>query len=111
MPTSSVVQHISPTELAARLAAGEPLTLVDVRERWEWELARIEGARLLPLSEFASGSAELPSDIDIVIYCHHGVRSLAAAQFLVGQRVGAVFNLSGGIDRYAREVNPTIPRY
>ena len=111
MPIPPIVQHISPTELAARLAAGEPLTLVDVRERWEWGLARIEGAHLLPLSELASGSAELPSDTDIVVYCHHGVRSLAAAQFLVAQRVGTVSNLSGGIDRYAREVNPTIPRY
>lgn len=111
MPTPPIVQHISPTELAARLAAGELLTLVDVREPWEWELARIEGGRLLPLSEFASGSTELPRDAEIVVYCHHGVRSLAAAQFLATQRVGTVSNLSGGIDRYAREVDPTIPRY
>lgn len=111
MPILPFVQQISPTELAVRLAAGEELTLVDVREPWEWEIARIEGARLLPLSEFTTTSVELPTGAGIVVYCHHGVRSLAAAQFLAAQGVEGVANLSGGIDRYAREVDTTIPRY
>ena len=111
MPPPSTVHHISPTELAARRARGEAIILVDVREVWEWELARIAGARLLPLSDFARAATELPADAEIVLYCHHGVRSLAATQFLAARGFSRVANLSGGIDRYSSEVDPQIPRY
>lgn len=111
MLPASTVQHISPAELAARLTQGEAIVLVDVREGWEWEVAHIEGARLFPLSDFARTGTELPADAEIVLYCHHGVRSMAAAQFLAARGFSRVSNLSGGIDRYSSEVDPQIPRY
>jgi rhodanese-related sulfurtransferase len=106
-----MVREISPIELAERLRSDEPPMLIDVREGWEWELARLENAHLVPLDQFARASASLPKDADVVLYCHHGVRSLIAAQFLVTRGFTRVSNLTGGIDRYALEGDPRVPRY
>ncbi len=105
------VLDIEPLQLATRIKSGDLPNLIDVREEWEWNFARIENARRIPLGEFAQTSATLSHDDDIVVYCHHGVRSLMAAQFLVNHGFKSVSNLVGGIDRYSVEVDPTIPRY
>ena len=106
-----MVREISATQLAERLGSSDPPLLIDVREGWEWDLARIQNARLMPLDEFARASASIPLEGDVVLYCHHGVRSLVAAQFLVTRGFTRVSNLTGGIDRYAVEADPQIPRY
>jgi adenylyltransferase/sulfurtransferase len=105
------VRQITPRELADRLRRHEPIDLVDVREPYEWRIARIEGARLIPLSHFGAALSELSPDREIVLYCHHGPRSQTAAEFLVEQGFGRVWNLTGGIDRWSAEVDPTVATY
>ncbi len=103
--------EIEPAELARRLAAGEELVLVDVREPWEWELCRLDGAILTPLSELDRHLPELPRGRAIVAYCHAGVRSLAAAERLLKAGWDNVRSLRGGIDAWSREVDERVPRY
>lgn len=105
------VRELHPAVLASRLTSGAALTVIDVREPWEWETARLAVARHIPLGEFARAAASLERGDEIVIYCHHGVRSRAAANYLAEQGFTRLWNLSGGIDRYALEVDPAIPRY
>jgi sulfur-carrier protein adenylyltransferase/sulfurtransferase len=105
------VREISPRELSERLRRGDAIDLVDVREPYEWRIARIDGARLVPLSKFGGMLPELGPEREIVLYCHHGPRSRMAAEFLVEQGFGRVWNLTGGIDRWSAEVDPTVPTY
>lgn len=105
------VRELHPAVLASRLTSGAAITVIDVREPWEWETARLAIARHIPLGEFARAAASLERGDEIVIYCHHGVRSRAAANHLAEQGFTRLWNLSGGIDRYSLEVDPAIPRY
>jgi len=105
------VREVAPRELAARMQRGDSLDVIDVREPYEWRIGRIEGARMIPLGRIGASMAELPKDREIVLYCHHGVRSLAAAEFLASQGFDGVWNLSGGIDRWSVEVDPSVPTY
>ena len=100
-----------PAELAAQLKRGEPVLLVDVREPVEYEIARIEGARLLPLSSFQEWSGTLDPSQEIVFMCHHGIRSAQVCAFLAQQGFDKLFNLAGGIDRWSEEVDSNVPRY
>lgn len=105
------VRELQPAELAARLAAGVPLAVVDVRETWEWNIGHLSEARHIPLGSISAAAASLDPTAETVLVCHHGVRSLAAANFLVARGFRRVWNLSGGIDRYAIEADPSMPRY
>ncbi|GMV08489.1 MAG: molybdenum cofactor biosynthesis protein MoeB [Gemmatimonadota bacterium] len=105
------VRELHPAELARRVAEGIRFTLVDVREPWEWKIGHIAGARHIPLGSVTGAVTTLDRGEEIVVYCHHGVRSLAAAGFLAEQGFRRLWNLSGGIDRYAVEVDPSMPRY
>lgn len=111
MTAGGEVRELEPAELASRLARGEEVDVIDVREGWEWKLARIAGARHIPLSQFAREVDSLDPDRELVLYCHHGARSLAAAHFLEQRGFARVWNLAGGIDRYACECAPDLPRY
>ncbi len=102
--------EIAPGELRARLQAPGPPALLDVREPWEHELAAIAGSRLIPMDELAARVGELDPGREIVVYCHHGIRAAAVVQWLRRQGVAAV-NLRGGIDAWAVEVDPGVPRY
>jgi rhodanese-related sulfurtransferase len=103
-------ENVAPRELKARLDAGERPVLLDVRERWEFELARIEGSTLVPMSELERRFSELDPAAQTVVICHHGVRSAYVTQAL--QRAGFpdVANLEGGLDAYAG-VDDTVARY
>jgi sulfur-carrier protein adenylyltransferase/sulfurtransferase len=90
--------------------AGE-LVLVDVREPHEWEIAHIEGATLIPLSQLPERLAELDGHAEIVTHCHHGARSMKALEILRGAGFGKVRSLAGGIDAWAERVEPGMPRY
>ena len=105
------VEEITPRDLADRLRRGEMIEVIDVREPYEWQIARIDGARLIPLGQVAAAVPDLSRDRDLVLYCHHGVRSRAAAEFLAEQGFERVWNLSGGIDRWSAEVDPTVATY
>lgn len=103
--------EVTPAELQRELASGRPIVLVDVREVPEWELVRLEGARLAPLSRLPGLANALDPASDIVAYCHHGIRSLQAATFLRSVGLPRVRSLAGGIDRWAREIDREMVRY
>ena len=102
---------VEPVALAAELRQpGAPL-LLDVREPHEWEIARIEGARLLPLGQLPGRLGEIDPHAAIVTYCHRGIRSMRALEILRGAGFGNVRSLDGGIDAWARDVAPEMDRY
>jgi rhodanese-related sulfurtransferase len=107
------MKNIGATELAAWLAdASRPRPyLLDVREPWEFEKARLAEAHLLPLRELPVRVAELDPAADTVVICHHGGRSMQAALFLERQGFNSVFNLAGGVDAWARTVDKEMPVY
>jgi rhodanese-related sulfurtransferase len=102
---------ITPAEFAERRGGGEEPLLIDVREPEEYELARVEGARLLPLSLFNEWAPSLDRERETVFICHHGMRSAQVCAFLARQGFDKIYNLAGGIDRWSREVDPSVPRY
>ena len=87
------------------------MVLVDVREPPEWEMVRLEGARLAPLARLPGRAHGLDPAAEIVTYCHHGIRSLQAATFLRSVGLPRVRSLAGGIDRWAREIDREMVRY
>ena len=101
---------ISPQDLKARLDRREPVVLLDVREDWETALCRLENATHIPIEEIEFRTTELDPADEIVVYCHHGVRSAAVAGFLRQQGFRAV-NLEGGVDLWARAIDPKMKRY
>lgn len=103
--------QIDPRELKQRLDRGEKLLLVDVREPWEHEICRLEGARLIPMGSLAASLGLFEESDEVVLYCHHGIRSLDAAAWLRAQGVEGARSLSGGIERWAAEIDPRVPRY
>lgn len=99
------VHEIGSDEVLARLASGESLTLLDVRQPWEYERRRLPGALLLPLGRLASEhAAALDSDAEVICVCEHGVRSLSAARFLAAQGYANVATMTDGMSAY---VGPT----
>lgn len=107
------VESFEPSEVAERLKTTEPPLLLDVREPDEFAYARIEGARNVPLRQLPERLAEIKSwkDREIVVVCHHGMRSARAAAFLVQAGFSRVFNLTGGMDRWSLEVDTSVRRY
>lgn len=103
--------EIAPREVQRLLAGGEEFLLVDVREQWEHDAARIDGSVLIPLREIPGSLPQLANARAIVLYCHHGIRSLDAAAWLRAQGVGAARSMAGGIERWSTEVDPRVPRY
>jgi rhodanese-related sulfurtransferase len=102
--------EVSPQELKERLAQPPVPVLLDVREAWETRLSRLPNALHIPVEEIELRVDELNLDDEIVVYCHHGVRSAAVAQYLC-QRGYRARNLAGGLDAWARTVDPTMVRY
>ncbi len=98
-------------ELAERLARGEDLFIVDVREAHELAIARLPGALHLPLGQIPARAHELPTDRTLVLACHHGARSMRALEVLRERGFTRLRNLSGGIDAWSREVDSAVPRY
>jgi adenylyltransferase/sulfurtransferase len=110
---SNVAASISPLELAGRLRSPNPPRLLDVRQPEEHAVASLPGARLIPLHQLVEHASEIASwkDDEVVVYCHHGMRSLRATEILDRLGFPRVFNLTGGIDRWSLEVDPSLPRY
>jgi rhodanese-related sulfurtransferase len=103
--------EITVAELQRRRTAGDKMLLVDVRERWEYDICRIEGATLIPMGTIPANLQSLDGDEDVVCYCHHGQRSLDVAAWLRAQGIESARSLAGGIDRWSIEVDPKVPRY
>jgi rhodanese-related sulfurtransferase len=104
--------NITPTELKTRLDRQDKFRLIDVREPDEWTVAKLPNAELIPLSQFQQrATTELSPDEELVLYCHHGMRSGRAQGYLKAQGYTNVLNLTGGIDAWAVQVEPTMKRY
>ncbi|MDG6994597.1 MAG: molybdopterin-synthase adenylyltransferase MoeB [Nitrososphaerota archaeon] len=105
------VASVMPKELSAELSEGKKIMLLDVREPHEFEIVHIGGAKLIPLSELPNRVSELDSADEIVAYCHTGMRSARATDFLRGIGYKKVRNLEGGVEAWSTEVDPSLPRY
>jgi len=102
-------REIEPQQLRNLLASGG-VTLIDVREPWEAEICSIAGGTSLPMGSLPQRLQDIPSERPVALYCHHGVRSLLAAQFLASHGFDAL-SLAGGIERWAADVEPGMARY
>jgi adenylyltransferase/sulfurtransferase len=105
------IPSMTARELNERLEAGERLTLLDVREPFEHEIAQIEGGKLIPLGQLPNRLDELQRADRIAVFCHAGVRSAHAARLLHRAGFDQVYNVDGGIDAWSRDVDPAVPRY
>lgn len=113
MSESPLPTELGPEDLQALRAENAPLRLIDCREDDEWHICRIEGAQLIPLSRFAElAPARLPDPAQhLIVYCHHGVRSMRATLWLRQQGYARTQSLRGGIDLWSELIDPTVPRY
>jgi len=105
------VQRVSPLDLQGRLAAGEDITIVDVRESGELEICSLPAVVHIPLGELSGRHTELDPDHCYALLCHHGIRSARAVGFLMQQGFQHVINIEGGIERWTDDVDPTLRRY
>ncbi len=103
--------QISVKEVNERVARGDKLFLVDVREQWEYALCRIAEAKLIPLGTLPANLNTLLDADEVICYCHHGIRSLDAAVWLRQQGIESAKSMAGGIERWSVEVDPNVPRY
>lgn len=108
-----MVREITVQELARKQAAGEPVVLIDVRRPDEHAFAALPGSVLLPLHELPQRFNEIdaPEGTPVVVYCHHGIRSRRAANFLEQCGLPDVRSLTGGIDAWSLQIDPKVPRY
>jgi rhodanese-related sulfurtransferase len=108
-----VVRQLQVHELAEKLRAGDPVLLLDVRQPWEHEAAALPDSVLIPLNELPArvGEVRPPDGALVVVYCHHGVRSLSGAAVLQRAGLTDVASLAGGIDAWSLEIDPHVPRY
>src|SRR5438046_196691 len=105
------VPILSVNELKRKMDAREAFKLVDVREPFEYEIARIDGAQLIPLGEIAERAGELQREQQIVVHCHSGTRSAQAVRLLQHRGFNNVYNLEGGIDAWSDQIDPNVPKY
>jgi rhodanese-related sulfurtransferase len=104
--------EIMPEEVKAKLEQGEAFTLLDVRERWEFEAAHLAGAKLVPMGDVPSRAhQELDPEDHIVVVCHHGVRSMNVTAWLRQQGFEKAQSMRGGIDAWSRRVDARVPTY
>ncbi len=104
------IPQLSAKELKLRIDAGEQVYILDVREPWEYATAQI-GGKLIPMNEIPQRLAEIDREREVIVHCHHGIRSQRVAEFLQQSGFPRVVNLAGGIDAWSREVDPAVPKY
>jgi rhodanese-related sulfurtransferase len=105
------MRHMTVTELATRLHEVEHPVLLDVREPWEVRLAPFPGMTWIPMGQILERLAELDKTAETVVICHHGIRSWRVAKFLESEGFTNVINLTGGIDAWSKEIDPSVPLY
>lgn len=106
-------KQIHPSVVANKIAAGEEVYLLDVREPWEYEHCHLAKSVLIPLGELPQrvGEVDVPANALVVVYCHHGVRSLSGAAILEASGFPVAYSMAGGIDAWSLLVDPTVARY
>jgi rhodanese-related sulfurtransferase len=110
MGSVSMPQQLSPQELSRLTASKQDILLLDVREKWEYEITHLPDAVLIPMRELSSRLTELNPKQQIIVYCHHGARSMQACTFLHNKGFSNVRNLAGGIDALAN-IDHTLKKY
>jgi adenylyltransferase/sulfurtransferase len=110
-PEPDKIAELTPAEVAAKQARGEDFDLLDVREPHEWQIARLPGARLIPLATLGATLSQLDPNREIVVHCKLGGRSAKAVRQLQAAGFRRVWNMAGGITRWSQEVDPKVPRY
>jgi rhodanese-related sulfurtransferase len=111
MRPTTPIQEATPEEIHRRREGGEDLLLIDVREQEEIAIAALPGALVCPMSRAAEWIDRLPKGQPLVIFCHHGIRSMRVAMALVERGHENVINMTGGIDLWSAEVDAGVPRY
>lgn len=111
MAVEEPFRDVLPLQLRDMLAQGRAPRLIDVREPEEWDRCRLPGAELMPGGNIGEWSASLDPDQEVLLYCHHGIRSLHAAMYLAARGFSRVMHLRGGLDAYSQQADPAIPRY
>ena len=105
------MRHFTPAQLKDHLDSGAAPLLLDVREPWEFQVCAIEGSRLTPMGTIPRAVQSLDPEQETVVICHHGVRSRQVAYYLERAGFRNVVNLEGGVDAWARDVDPRMPTY
>ena len=105
-----MIQDLTTKEFKDYLVDNE-VTLIDVREQWEFDICQIKGAILIPLGEIHESYVNLNKDSKIALYCHSGIRSMHVTDFLLSKGLKSLANLQGGIDAWAQEIDTTVERY
>ncbi len=103
--------EVQPAAVAAAMKAGEGPFLLDVREPWEVEICAMPGAVNFPMGTVPGRLAEVPEDRPVVVVCHHGARSMQVTMFLRSRGFDQASNLRGGVDAWARQIDPSMPTY
>ena len=111
LPLDSDTYTLAPSQLQEMISEGKRFILLDVREKWEYEIVHIEDAMLIPLGELPKRCREITPGVEVVVYCHWGMRSLDAAFLLQQLGFKSVKSLVGGIDRWAQEIDTQMPHY
>lgn len=106
-----MIFDLSPEEVKLIIDSMEKIRLIDVRELWEFQTARIEGAELIPIGSFVEKAEDFIKEDRFIIYCHKGVRSYSACRYLVEKGFNNVINLKGGIDAWSRTVDSSVKIY
>ena len=106
-----MLTNLSPAQIRDALATRADVMLVDVREPAEFAITHIDGATLVPMQTIPQQLASLPRDKEIILHCHHGMRSEMAGNFLLAQGFPRVSHMVGGIDRWSDEIDPTVAKY
>ena len=106
------MNELYPKELKAYLGnTTNPVLLLDVREQWEYDVVHLPDSKLIPIAQLPTQINELDKDAEIAVICHHGIRSRAAAIYLEQHGFQKVINLKGGIDAWAKDIDPSMPTY
>lgn len=105
------ILNLTVQDLASKLENGEALCFIDVRQKWEYEICSLPNSLHIPLLELAERLDEIPQRQEIVVLCHHGVRSFQAAKILLENDFCNVFNLKGGIDAWSKQIDSSIASY
>jgi rhodanese-related sulfurtransferase len=106
--------EIAPKDVKRQIDAGARMAMIDVREPHEHQMAHIEGARLIPMNTVPANLQQLETAADealLVVFCHHGIRSLNVVNWLREQGIANCQSMNGGIDRWSLEIDPGVPRY
>ena len=110
-PVPTETEELDAAALHRLIDEGQIIQVVDVRQPYEWDICHLPGATLIPLGDLAGRLEELDRDLPVVAYCHTGIRSLMAVQMLAAAGFGKAKNLTGGIEGWARTVDPGMARY